>query len=68
MLVMRTSKISGKRRIKRIDVTPEQIEAWRSGVLIQVAMPDLTADEREFIMTGTTDKEWDDVMGETEDG
>jgi len=44
-------------------VTQEQIDAWRGGVLIQRAMPELTPDEREFIMSGITKDEWDTVFG-----
>jgi hypothetical protein len=47
-----------------IDVSDAQLEDWQSGTLIQRAMPNLTADEREFIMTGITGKEWDDTFRE----
>ena len=42
-----------------IDVTPTQIASWENGLLIQTAMPDLSPDEREFIMTGITPNEWE---------
>lgn len=45
-----------------IDVTPAQIDAWVQGMLVQSAMPDLSADEREFIMTGITPNEWGEEM------
>ncbi len=35
-----------------IDVTEEQIKTWENGQLIQNVMPELTPDEREFLMTG----------------
>lgn len=39
--------------------------AWKiKGVMIQNAFPTLNASEREFIMTGTTDEEWDSMFGE----
>lgn len=34
------------------------LECWRDGELIQNAFPMLSADEREFIMTGITPEEW----------
>jgi hypothetical protein len=46
------------------DVTPEQMHAWRTGALIQVAMPHLTADEREMVKTQTCDECWDKFMAE----
>jgi hypothetical protein len=36
----------------------EQISRWRTGELIQDAMPNLSADDREFIKTGITPEEW----------
>ncbi len=33
---------------------------------IQDVFPHLTADEREFLMTGITAKEWKDAFGEEE--
>jgi hypothetical protein len=50
-----------------LNVTQEQLTAWESGVNIQVAMPQLDADEREFIKTGVTPTEWNELFGEDED-
>ena len=46
-----------------IPVTEAQLERWENGTLIQDAMPQLSADEREFIMTGVTAQEWEDEFG-----
>ena len=62
MLITRTSPFSNKTNIMKIDVTKEQIALWESGTLIQNAMPNLSADEREFIMTGITPEEWDSAF------
>ena len=62
MLITRTSPFSNKTNIMEIDVTEEQIALWESGTLIQNAMPNLSADEREFIMTGITPEEWDSAF------
>lgn len=51
--------LTGITRTMDLPVTPEQYIQWESGVVIQQAMPELTADEREFIMTGITGDEWD---------
>jgi hypothetical protein len=61
MLIERKSIISGNVNVMDIDVTPTQIDAWKNGMLVQSAMPDLSADEREFIMTGITPKEWEGI-------
>ena len=59
MLITRKSPFSGITNTKEIAVTEAQLEAWESGTLIQDAMPNISADEREFIMTGITAEEWD---------
>ena len=62
MLITKTSPFSGNTNVMEIDVTQEQIALWESGTLIQNAMPHLTPDEREFIMTGITSEEWDSAF------
>ena len=59
MLITKTSILSGKTRTKQINVNQSQIDKWEAGMLIQDAMPDVSVDEREFIMTGSTPEEWD---------
>jgi len=58
MKIERTSAMSGVTRTLDLPVTQEQLDAWKGGELIQNAMPHLSADEREFIMTGITNEEW----------
>ncbi len=62
MQVTRRSPFSGQINTKEINVTREQLDAWINGTLIQNAMPHLTPDEREFIMTGITKEEWDEAF------
>jgi len=50
-----------------INVTQEQISSWENGTLIQDAMPNLSADEREFIKTGVTPSEWSEFFGEEDE-
>lgn len=59
MKVTKRSQLSGKVRTREIDVTPMQIKRWQEGELIQKAMPHLSDDDREFLMTGITPEEWD---------
>jgi len=61
MKITRKSILSGITRTLDIPVTEDQMQAWRGGVLIQRAMPNLSDDLREFIMSGITADEWDDV-------
>ena len=64
MKITKTSPFSGNINVMEIDVTQEQIALWESGTLIQNAMPHLTPDEREFIMTGITPNEWDSAFSD----
>lgn len=59
MIITKTSMLSGNTSSMDIDVSQDQIDLWQGGSLIQNVMPDLSVDEREFIMTGVTAKEWD---------
>ncbi len=67
MQITRTSMISGNTNTMELNVTQEQLTAWESGVNIQVAMPQLNAEEREFVKTGMTPTEWNELFGEEED-
>ena len=64
MQITKASPITSKETSMEIDVTEDQIKAWENGQLIQDAMPNLSADEREFIMTGFTPSEWDEMYGD----
>ena len=64
MLIEKESPFSGNKNVMDIDVTEEQIASWQGGELIQEAMPNLSADEREFLMTGITAEEWENHFGE----
>ena len=64
MIIERTSELTGVTRVMEIDVCEQQIKDWEEGKLIQDAMPSLTPSEREFIMTGTTDEEWETMSDE----
>ena len=63
MKITRISMISGVERTLDLPITEQQIAAWISGTLIQEAMPQLSADEREFVMTGVTTEEWEAEFG-----
>ena len=64
MLITRKSLISGNINSMSLPITEEQYNAWEQGTLVQVAMPHLSPDEREFVMTGITPEEWAETFGE----
>ena len=63
MLITKKSMFSGEWNTMDIPVTQSQIDDWESGTLIQDAMPNVSADDREFLMTGVTPEEWTDTFG-----
>lgn len=64
MEITRKSVITGIVRTKDIPVTQEQLDRWRAGTLIQEAMPNLSDADREFLMSGITQEEWDENFPE----
>ena len=63
MLVNRTSQLTGIYHSREINVTPEALAAYERGQsLAQDMFPDLSADDREFIITGVTPEEWAEVF------
>lgn len=67
MKVTRTSVLSGVRRTMDLDVLQEQLDNYHSGrVLLQDAFPHLGNADREFIKTGITEEEWNEVFPDDE--
>lgn len=66
MLIERKSILTGVVRTRDIPVTMEQMLAWEQGQLIQAAMPNISPEDREFIMTGVVSEEWDEAFKEDE--
>lgn len=69
MIITRTSILTNVERTKDLDITEEQWKLWNSNnrPLIQYCFPQLSADDREFIMTGITDDEWNESFPEPEE-
>lgn len=66
MFITKKSILTGIERTLDLDVTQDQIDAWHNGMLIQDAMPNLSPEDREFIMTGITSDEWDENIKDVE--
>lgn len=64
MRVERVSAFTGRIRTMTLAVSPEQLARWRNGMLIQDAMPHLSADEREFLLTGATPGEFGSLFSD----
>lgn len=67
MKITRESTLTGVTHTLDIDVTQEQFNRWQSGSYIQDAMPHLSADDREFLISGITPDEWNKAFPEEEE-
>jgi len=54
-------------RAYEMGTDPHDIYIWSGGALIQDAFPYLDNEEREFILTGITPAEWDEMFGDEDD-
>jgi len=67
MKVTRKSMLSGKTHTREIDIDEATllrvISRRQSRLLIQQIVPYLTADDREFLITGITPEEWEAEFG-----
>ena len=65
MILVRKSMLSGEVHSMELPITSKQLSTWESGKgLIQEVFPKLTSAQREFIMSGITQEEWDNAFGE----
>jgi hypothetical protein len=70
MRITRTSKISGTTRTKEIAITHAQLrelEDPQRKRLIQQICPDLSPADREFLLTGITEEEWENMWADGEE-
>ena len=52
----------------QLPVSQDRIDLWLTGGgLIQDIMPDLSPDQREFLMTGMTPLEWTNMFGDDDE-
>jgi hypothetical protein len=62
MLITKFSPHSMRDNTREIDVSQSQLDRWKAGELIQNVMPHLSADDREFLMTGLTPQDWEEMF------
>lgn len=55
------------RQADEVEVPVKGFMRWQAGELIQQAMPELDADRREQLMSGTCAKCWDEIFPPDED-
>lgn len=68
MIITRRSPFSGKFHQMDLPITSGQLARWEAGDPIQNVFPHLSAEQREFILTGITPEEWDATFNAPEKG
>lgn len=58
MEISKRSPITKKVTTRDLDVTQEQFDRWNQGESIQSVFTNLSASDREFLLTGMTDEDW----------
>ena len=65
MWIKRKSILTGLERTRNSPVTPDDLSARQAGIgSIQDLMPYLNDSDREFILSGISDGEWDEAFSE----
>ena len=67
MVVVAISAATGEKHAMPLAITEAQVYDWAKGASIQDAMPDLSPEGREFLMTGITQGEWDSIFSGSEE-
>lgn len=69
--VARISSVSGRENIMTLNMSSDEYEIrlarWNNGEFIQDAFNNLNSDEREFVKSGITPDEWDNLFGGEEE-
>jgi hypothetical protein len=62
MNITRISPLSKEENTLRLPVSKIQMERWEMGELAQDVFPHLSSSQREFIISGITEEEWDEAF------
>lgn len=67
MMITRTSPVTGEVRTLEIMCSEADYKAWENGALIQDVMSYLSPADREYIISGATQSDWDMLFKDTEE-
>ena len=66
MLILKVSQLSGKLNSMELNVTESQMDRFHNrienGEYVQTIFPNLTSEEREFLLSGITPTEWNETF------
>jgi hypothetical protein len=64
MLITKVSQLTGKENTRDIPISEDRYNHWlenKQNLYIQRYFADLSASDREFLLTGATPEEWDEL-------
>jgi len=73
MKISRISTLTGEYNTREINITLDQYNDWQNASenddnrFVQNAFKHLSADDREFLISGITPEEWDNAFGDYDD-
>lgn len=62
LVIVETPRCCVCRKTSTLEVEADGYAAWKRGALIQRALPSMSADQREMLLTGTHPECWDDLF------
>lgn len=68
MQVTKRSPLTGEVHTMELPVTQEELDRHAAGEFSQDVWPELTDDQREFLISGITAEEWDAAFAEEDCG
>lgn len=63
MIITRKSPMTGALNARDLPITDEQVRRYYDGEFAQDAFPDLSVEDREFLITGMTEADWARLEG-----
>ena len=66
-IIKKVSPVTRKVNEMHVEATNEQWAAYDRGELIQRALPHLTKEVREFMISGTTPEDWEKLFGDEDE-
>lgn len=64
MIIQKLHPITGQLNQLDLPITDRQLATWKAGAYVQDAFPQLSADEREFLISGLLPGEYDAIYTE----
>lgn len=68
MKITKYDPLKRKEVTMELPITEEQYNRWQAGEFIQIAMPNLTPIQREFLITGISDDDdWNELFSDDDE-